>query len=128
MSFYNSDKILKEDPFKYSDYRCIIPNTIKTSGKWFPYENVCPCDPSLSNVTGRGLTPCPFGIANSEVKKTNEVKVIEGYNGPNGYETRTIPVSQSYFDNSGSLYQNHTYEAPQLDPRPFVRIGYTWRT
>ena len=136
----NSKTVLKykKDPFRYTELRCILPTATETGfgpegSKWFPRENLCPCDPNLSIPTGRGYTSCSFGIQTdvTEVPISDIMKPLKrviGYSGPNGFNTISEDVSKEFIDNSGSLYQDKQYIAPQLDPRPLTLIGYTWRS
>lgn len=106
----------------YTDYRCIDPTMVVSSNKWYPMTDVCPCDPSLSNQTGRGFTPCPMGVT---------------FDKP---DTKTVPLSSLSYNNGswtpsdvttllpGANYPVGNYIPPQLEPRMLVRIGQTWRS
>lgn len=117
--------------YKYSTFRCLDPNFVITDKPWYPYQDVCPCDPKLSNPTGRGYTSCPYGVQtdikslNKEISKKSNVYEVIDYNNINGYQTKNIPVTQLPL---GSLYQNSQITAPQMDPRQLVRIGNEWRS
>jgi hypothetical protein len=102
----------------YVDYRCIEPSAIDTDGPWFPISNICPCDPKLSNPTGRGYTPCPFGIQ-------PEQKVVQSF-------IKASIIKNPSITGTGSMYPNisklSVISPPQFQPRPLTNIGYTWRT
>ena len=71
---------------------------------------MCPCDPNLSNKTGRGFTACNLGI-NQEAPQW------------------TLPTFQlaSQITNqtlTGSMYgSGNQFVPPQLQPRQLIRIG-----
>jgi hypothetical protein len=92
---------------KFAVYRCVDPVAIKTSKPWYTITNVCPCDPKLSNTTGRGFTSCPFGVS----------KPIEG-----------DLVGTSGVSLTGSLFGSGQVVPPQLQPRELYRIGVEWRS
>lgn len=124
-----------EDPAKYYSFRCVVPNTTVTDKPWFPIMNVCPCDPSLSNPSGRGIVPCPYGFqSNIEKVPKNEVlmplSMVEGSNDKNGYKVLSdeLLVNNNGRLLMGSMYQNDQYVPPQMDPRSLWQIGYNWRS
>lgn len=98
---------------KFSIFRCPNPTATKTSEPWYPTTNFCPCDPKLSNVSGRGFTSCPFGIVEEPVQFNSVV-----------YSHNSFPKNNKII---GNLYSQKQTTPPQLDPRPFSRIGQTWR-
>lgn len=110
----------------YTDYRCVDPGTTTTdsSDKWFPMFDVCPCNPELSNPTGRGITACPFGISNNiPVDEKIPVSKLVNKNGlyvPESMTKQDLPF--------GSLFTPTNYIPPQLQPRPSSRIGLFWRS
>lgn len=112
-SLYN--EVSQNNTRNYSIYRCVDPVAVKTGEPWFNYSNVCPCDPKLSNTSGRGFTACPFGI-NQEASSWN------------------LPISQQYsqIPNEkqvvGNMFNKNQYVPPQLQPRQLVRIGEEWRS
>jgi hypothetical protein len=108
---------------KFTDYRCIIPGTTVVSEPWFPMTDVCPCDPGLSDPTGRGFTPCPFGISEPgpDLGVTVPLQSIARTN--NGWVTKDVK-SVPY----GTFYPKNNYLPPQLEPRPLMRIGVSWRS
>lgn len=91
----------------YTFTQCLEPTTSKTGGPWFYRNNTCPCDPKLSNPTGRGYTTCPIGV--SEIVKP----LVENEQNPGM---------------TGSLYNNRQYSPNQFNPYPIARIGESWRT
>jgi len=101
----------------YVDYRCIEPSAITTNAPWFPISNVCPCNPSLSNPTGRGYVACPFGVQTNtkQIEQHNMSKVV------------SVPkVAGAMFPNVSSNFA--VISPPQFQPRPLTNIGYTWRS
>jgi hypothetical protein len=96
----------------YNVYRCPDPLKVNTDEPWYRISNTCPCDPHNSNVTGRGFTPCPFGI------QTNQ-------QGLQMLSKQTLPPIQNLV---GTMYNNNQYVPPQLEPRPLSRIGNQWRS
>ncbi len=106
----------------YTDYRCVSPTISVTDTKWFPMTDVCPCDPTLSNPTGRGFTPCPMGITfDKQDNKTLPLSALKNNNG-NWVATDVTELPP------GSMYPVGSYVAPQLQPRMLTRIGQTWRS
>lgn len=108
----------------YVDYRCIEPTAISTSGPWFPISNSCPCDPKLSNPTGRGFVSCPFGIQTNETLNMSITTEQQNFSG--------IPEKELESKQQGSLYPEISIypvtAVPQFQPRPLAQIGYTWRS
>lgn len=93
---------------KYAVFRCPEPGAVVTEGPWFPSDNVCPCNPKLSFPTGRGLTPCPFGVMEPEKRSTAQ-------------HTTENQIT-------GIIYNDAQFIPPQMDPRPLARIGESWRS
>jgi len=119
----------KDDPYKYSAFSCIIPFSTEVGKPWVSYPNSCPCNPNESNPTGRGYTSCTYGVQMTpQVNIPHQLSTVNGNYTPNGYEVTDSPVYQSFFNNSGSMYNQQQYTAPQLQPRQLVKIGYTWRS
>jgi hypothetical protein len=108
MSWSLYEEVTKNNKRDYSVYRCVDPVAVKTGEPWFNNTNICPCNPKLSNVTGRGFTPCPFGISQ-----------------PNFSELRAVDAPSSQI--VGSLYSENQVVPPQLQPRELYRIGVEWR-
>ena len=101
----------------YVDYRCIEPNSVQTGNPWFPISNVCPCEPKLSNPTGRGYVACPFGVQTNtqQIHQLNMSKVV------------SVPkVAGAMFPEVSSNFS--VISPPQFQPRPLTNIGYTWRS
>jgi len=100
----------------FSVYRCPDPVAIKTDEPWYSYSNVCPCDPKLSNNSGRGFTACPLGI-NQEAPM---------WNLPMYQMASKIPDPTQVV---GNLYgSGNQFVPPQLQPRQLIRIGQEWRS
>jgi len=108
-SLYN--EVNKNNNRNYSVYRCIEPSSIVTDGPWYPNQNICPCDPSLSNKTGRGFTACPIGIEEPIIN----MNINKNDTGPYNSQIK------------GNLYSSSQFTPPQLMPRPITKIGYQWR-
>lgn len=106
----------------YVDFRCVNPYAVKVGPPFFRIEDVCPCDPKLSNPTGRGVSGCPFGVTfdkqDTEFKPLMTLKNIDGNYVPEF--VTSMPL--------GSLYPPEKMTPPQLQPRQLVRIGNTWRS
>jgi hypothetical protein len=102
---------------KFNVYRCLDPVAVVTGSPWFYGlgENVCPCDPNLSNNTGRGFTACPLGI-NQEATS---------WNLPSSQLSSQIPNQNQIV---GSMFNKNQFVPPQLQPRQLVRIGEEWRS
>lgn len=112
---YNEASINNDN--KYVVYRCPDPVTVKTDQPWYSYENICPCDPNLSNNTGRGFTACPLGI-NQEAPMWNLPM----------YQTASqLPGSNQTVGNLFASGGNQ-FVPPQLQPRQIIRIGQEWRS
>jgi len=105
----------KNDQLNYSIYRCIEPTAVKTGEPWFPDSNVCPCDPNLSNSSGRGFTAFPIGIA------------VEKASAPlsQGQLHHQIPTPSQV---TGTLFNHSQAVAPQMWPRQLSRFGNQWRS
>jgi hypothetical protein len=104
----------------YADYRCIDPVATNTGSPWFPIDNTCPCDPKLSNPTGRGFTACSFGIQTQD-SMANSVSNL--YNPNNQLSETKLPGA--FFPDISSF---PIMSVPQFQPRPLAQIGYTWRS
>ena len=120
------------DPFKYSDFRCVDPVAVETTTPWYPNQNICPCNPNLSNPTGRGFTPCPFGVQFDQNKINNSVNNIQplmsvnGVNTSSGFQSYPSPVTEQSVQ--GLLIPGKQFVAPQAQPRPLAKIGLEWRS
>jgi len=117
MSWDLYNEVSKNNTRNFSVYRCIDPVAVTTGAPWFVGigENVCPCDPNLSNKTGRGFTACPLGITQESTT----------WNLPPFQLASQIPDQSQIV---GNLYQKNQYVPPQLQPRQLVRIGEEWRS
>jgi hypothetical protein len=75
----------------------------------------------LSNggITGRGVTPCPFGYLQKHPWDNTNESLLIPYQGE--YFNALSP-SSIFFDPS-----RPSYLPPQGQPRSLVRIGYEWR-
>ena len=109
----------------FNDYRCNVdPGSKIMTDPWFRMLDTCPC--VETNPTGRGITACPFGVQTTEYSGINTVTsplYTVDYDRITGAlikkpETSLLP---------GSLYSANNYIPPQLDPRPFTRIGISYR-
>lgn len=98
----------------FNIYRCLDPIKTQTNLPWYRIEDKCPCNPNLSNVTGRGFTPCTFGL---QIEHPNSLNYFQSA----GYKPYETPLK-------GSLYQDVQYVPPQLQPRMLSRIGNVWRS
>jgi hypothetical protein len=106
----------------FIDYRCIDPVGKNFSEPWYRISDSCPCDPNLSNQTGRGYSSCPLGIVLDQSKIMQALKNPEPvtYNGANMFQSQ-IP--------GGGLFPNgSSVVPPKLQPRQLVRVGYSWRS
>lgn len=115
----------------YTTYRCLYPKAIETNNPWFPLDNVCPCNPELTNPTGRSVNACPFGVQfdTLEIKKEEQLRPLMRVvpNAPNNDYTGFVsePVSEPL---KGSLFPANSYVPNQKQPRALSRIGYEWRS
>ena len=116
MSWPLLDQVNQNNVLDYAVYRCPDPVAVKTGQPWFSYSNICPCDPNLSNTSGRGFTPCPFGIDQS---------TTPSWNLSSAQLASQLPAQSQVV---GNLYSQNQYVPPQLDPRPLSRIGQAWRS
>ena len=109
------NEVSKQTPgqLDYQIFRCPDPVTTTTSDPWYPVDNSCPCDPNLSNTTGRGFTACPFGLTIEQ---------------PSGSLLTQASFPQNKASVVGNLYSQGQYVPPQLEPRPISRIGMQWRS
>ncbi len=115
-NLYN--EVSKNNTRNYSVYRCPEPTGIKTGSPWYPGngDNICPCDPNLSNSSGRGFTACPLGINLEEPDYNYNSQKLAGINLPDESQV------------TGSMYNNGQLVPPQLQPRQLIRIGEEWRS
>ena len=105
---------------KFNVYRCVNPTAVTTEQPWYSYSNVCPCDPKLSNTSGRGYTPCPFGVLESnDSMEMSELKSQFRHQEANQFPSKHRLV--------GNLDNTLQFTPPQLQPRQLVRIGQVWR-
>jgi ferredoxin-thioredoxin reductase catalytic subunit len=108
-TLYN--EVIQNNNLDYNVYRCPEPTATKTEEPWFPRYNACPCDPKLSNITGRGYTACPIGL--------NEERQIPNGNNPDIVTNPRL---------TGTLFNQKQWVPPQIYPNPSIRIGEAWRT
>lgn len=110
-------QVMKNNDLNYMAYRCIDPVAEKTGKPWYPITNICPCDPTLSNITGRGFTSCPMGISDTRPRpplySLSQVK-------------NQLPKSKQ--EVTGNVFNQNQFVPPQLDPRPLTLVGYEWRS
>ena len=104
---------------KFSAYSCMIPFARKIEQPWVSYSNVCPCDLQQSNVSGRGYTPCTFGI-NTAANEVPQYRPLVSNSGQ--------PISSEFISNTNNMFPMSQYVPPQLDPRALIQVGYEWRT
>lgn len=107
----------------FIDYRCLDPLAIDMNQPWFRVNDICPCDPSQSNPTGRGFTGCPYGVS-FEAEDT-KVKPLVRLELNDDYKYVPTPVTNLPY---GSLYAPMSYVPPNLQPRALMRVGNTWRS
>jgi len=106
----------KNDQLNYSVYRCPDPVDVKTGEPWYTVSNVCPCDPNLSNKTGRGFTACPLGLS-----------LEKGTNAPIAPLSQLPGQQPAPGQMTGALFNQHQAVPPQMWPRQLSRIGQQWR-
>lgn len=123
----------KQTAQKYAVYRCLEPGHTETGTPWWPSQNYCPCDPKLSDPTGRGSMGCPFGVQfdqaeiSAAANRKQPLMTVVGSNqgqGGSTYQTKAVPASLP----GGSMFPTKQNAPPQADPRPLVRIGQEWRS
>lgn len=106
-----------------NDYRCLIYDRNIVEQPWFRQEDVCPCNTSLNNPTGRGHSLCPFGV-DFQVPYANKQPLLTlEENTKNGYTVEAVPTEPKKY----VLYPPFQYTAPQMEPRQWVRVGVEWR-
>lgn len=117
-SLYN--EVNQNNTRNYSVYRCPDPVAINTDQPWYSYSNVCPCDPNLSNKSGRGFTACNYGINDKAPQ----------WNLPSFQLASQIPDQKQVVGNlfGGNLNNGLQFVPPQLQPRQLIRIGEEWRS
>jgi len=115
MSWPLYQEVNQNNTRNYTVYRCPDPVAIITDQPWFSYNNVCPCDPNLSNTSGRGFTGCPMGISGG----------VPSWNISNFQLASQIPTKDQVV---GNLYSMNQFVPPQLQPNPLVRVGEEWRS
>jgi hypothetical protein len=105
----------KNNSNKFSIYRCIDPVALETTNPWYPITNVCPCDPMLSNKSGRGFTACPMGLMTEQINQVYPASQL----------LNQIPEKNKVV---GNMYNENQFVPPQLNPRPLAEIGNQWRS
>ena len=110
------NKVIKNNTQNFKIFRCPDPVAVITEEPWYSYENICPCDPKLSNASGRGFTACPYGLDESTVPSWN----LPSSQLPSQLPSKTAIV--------GNMFPQNQYVPPQMDPRPLSRIGQAWRS
>lgn len=113
--------------YKYTSFSCIDPVAVTMSQPWYQYTTTCPCNPELSNTSGRGFTSCPFGVQfeKSPVNSTNSQMPLMQISG-SGQITpvKSLPVGSMIPD-----FKNIPIATPpQFQPRALSRIGEQWRS
>lgn len=119
----------------FIDYRCLEPSATTVGEPWFRIPESCPCNPLLSNPTGRGFTACPFGVqfdipsssseplmtlAKEPTKKDDSVPKFRGQQ----INTKGFMAGSMFPELSSAA----KFTPPQLQPRQIVRIGQTFRS
>lgn len=100
-------------------YRCPDPIKGKTDQPWFRIEDLCPCDSgTLSNPSGRGYVPCPFGVQFDNTVWDQNMMLSAPL-------VKQEPSSMMFPMNPGIGLQS---VPTQLEPRPLARIGTDWRS
>lgn len=105
---------------KFAVYRCPDPVAVITDKPWYSYSNVCPCDPKLSNQSGRGFTACPLGIMENN-DSTESSWLSQQFN---SQKKNQVPIPSRIV---GNMYNDSQFVPPQLQPRQLVRVGQVWR-
>ncbi len=109
----------------FIDFRCIDPVASTMNQPWYRILDECPCNPKLSNQTGRGFTSCPLGVQFDQ-KEIN--RVLEN---PKIVTNNNKQMSMSDMP-SGSLFPNVNNSPdvvpPNIQPRALIRIGQSWRS
>lgn len=108
----------------FIDFRCIDPVAVNMEKPWYRISDNCPCNPKLSNQTGRAYTACPLGVQFDQKEIYNSI-----------YDNKIVtksdrPMNFSEIPN-GSLFPNNSNPdvvPPNIQPRPLIRIGQTWRS
>lgn len=114
-------------PIDYLQFRCIDPVAEIMKSPFYRIEDVCPCNPKYSGITGRGYTSCPLGIQpnlniiNKEYKEKNLLMNIKS---TNGITYNAVPNT---IKTTGSYFPLSQVTPPQQQPYPLTRVGYTWR-
>lgn len=118
---------LEQNKYRYSVFRCLIPGKSQVDPPWFPYSDICPCNPEYDNPTGRGMVSCGYGVQfdqnliNQSVNAIETLKTVVGSNG----QFYSIPVDSLP---EGTMYPKMQNVPPQAEPRPLIRIGQEWRS
>ena len=112
----------QEEERKFNIYRCPDPLKYEVNSPWYRYTDICPCNPTYSNLTGRGYVSCPWGIEDDSFNMEETP-----------WETNlNFTIPRNYGNEGprlkGALYQNNNIVPPQLQPRPLARIGVNWRS
>jgi len=114
MSWNLLNEVNQNNTRDFSVYRCPDPVAVTTGSPWYNIENLCPCDPNLSNTSGQGYSGCPFGINEAPPPSLNV---------SNSQLASQIPQKQM----TGAMYSMNQFVPIQLNPYPNTRIGQSWR-
>ena len=129
MENYSLINLPKDDPYKFSDFRCLSPYSTTTGKPYFPFENVCPCDPKHNNPTGRGYTLCPYGVQMDHSRILHDSNISIPLKKFVKSNTGTYDEKTGYADiPNGSMFPGKQYVPPQIYPRQLTRIGEVWRS
>ena len=119
-----------QDKYRYSVFRCLDPNKVETGQPWYPYSDICPCNPDFNNPTGRGKVACGFGVQTDQSFLHNQTNMMNPLMSISGSEQGNFHINSAPVTKlpNGNLYPKNSMLPPQLQPRQLIRIGEVWRS
>lgn len=121
----NNFSVFSPDPSSCGNKWCNNPGNLPTNGQ-FPEVSVCGdlntmiySQLTTGGITGRGVTPCPYGYLQKQPWTNSDKQILIPYQGK--YFTE-LSQSSIFFDPD-----RPTFLPPQGNPRPLTRVGYEWR-
>ena len=121
----NYNQFSEDAKSKFGAYRCLLPGSTQTTSKsgWFRVDDSCPCDPTYSNISGRGFQSCTFGLSSdqSSIAEANPLQPLMTVSSSitNGSKYQAIPTKLPL----GSSFPQNQFVPSSYDPRPLIRIG-----
>lgn len=121
---------------RFFQYRCIDPVATTQGAPWYRITDYCPCDPTVSNPSGRGFVSCPVGVQFGQ----GAIAAQGALSAAAVPATPTTTNGLVWGPGTVEALRGAMYSAPGgtgagamavptiLETRPVYRIGYEWRS